>query len=155
MSGLLNRLEKVMTSWTPMAQALSSIINKMDPIKQKILWMTMDSISMSKQQPIEWKNISLPTFHLSDCWYPNKINISRNHICTNQIPHLKIGYRGQQRISNGQEAIQDILYFPSQMLIESTLRAHPIRLWAHPLRLWSKGDSLQFLMSVPTFTPHL
>ena len=77
------------------------------------------------------KQTSLPSIHLSEGWYPNKIYISRNQTSTNQIPHLKIGYRGQQRIfnrgiSNGQEAIHNIFYFPSQMQIESTLRVHPI-----------------------------
>ena len=79
------------------------------------------------------KQTSLPSIHLSEGWYPNKINISRNQTSTNQIPHLKIGYRGQQRIfnrgiSNGQEAIHNIFYFPSQMQIESTLRVHPIKI---------------------------
>ena len=41
--------------WTPMAQALSSTVNKRDPIKWNILWKTRDRISMSKQKPIEWK----------------------------------------------------------------------------------------------------
>ena len=79
------------------------------------------------------KKPSLLSIHLSEGWYPNKINISRNQKSINQIPHLKTGYRGQQRIfkrgiSNGQEAIQDIFYFPSQMQIESTLRVHPINI---------------------------
>ena len=79
------------------------------------------------------KQTSLPSIHLSEGWYPNKINISRNQKSINQIPHLKIGYRGQQRIfnrgiSNGQEAIHNIFYFPSQMQIESTLRVHPINI---------------------------
>lgn len=41
--------------WTPMAQALSSTVNKRNPIKWNILWKTKDRISTSKQKPIEWK----------------------------------------------------------------------------------------------------
>ena len=54
---------------TPMAQALSSTVNKRDPIKWNILWKTRDRISMSKQKPIEWKNkqTNKHLYHLFIC----------------------------------------------------------------------------------------